>query len=97
MCQKNQAKLGYFCSIADVGQTPMQARQSMQIDSSHSAFPSASNDRAPVGHTPTQAPHPIQVSFVTNTGIKLPPSFIRVNYSKLSLHFNANVGLICIL
>jgi hypothetical protein len=47
----------------------MHAPQSMQSDSSHSAFPSASNDNAPVGHTPTQAPHPMQMSFVTTTGI----------------------------
>lgn len=76
--------LGYFCSIADVGQTPMHARQSMQTDSSHSALPSASNDRAPVGHTPTQAPHPIQVSFVTNTGMKNPPYYFDVIIPKIT-------------
>ena len=59
--------------MAEVGQTPMQAKQSMQIDSAHSAFPSASSDNAPVGQTPTQAPHPMQVSLVTNTGIIYPP------------------------
>jgi len=55
--------------MAEVGQTPMQAKQSIQIDSSHSANPFASKDNALVGQTPIQAPHPIQISFDTTTGM----------------------------
>ncbi len=65
--------LGYFSLMADVGQTPIHAKQSMQMDSSHSALPSASNDKAATGQTPIQAAHPIQISFATITGIHKPP------------------------
>ncbi len=47
--------------MACTGQVPMQAPQSMQVLSSHSAFPSTM-ERALTGHTPTQASQPMQVS-----------------------------------
>jgi hypothetical protein len=59
--------------MADVGQTPIQAKQSMQMDSSHSALPSASINKAATGQTPIQAAHPIHKSFATITGIQKPP------------------------
>jgi hypothetical protein len=71
--------------MAEVGQTPMQAKQSIQIDSSHSALPSASKDKALVGQTPMQAPHPIHISFVTTTGMINPPLTVKLyhDYSNL--------------
>jgi hypothetical protein len=69
LLKKTKLSLVYFWLMAAVGQTPMQARQSIQIDSSHSAFPSASKDKALVGQTPTQAPQPIHKSFATITGM----------------------------
>jgi len=64
--------------MADVGQTPIQAKQSMQMDSSHSALPSASKNKAATGQTPIQAAHPIQRSLATITGIHKPPYFIII-------------------
>lgn len=55
--------------MASTGQVETQAPQSIHTDSSQSALPSASNERAPTGHTPTQAPQPMQVSLLIVTGI----------------------------
>lgn len=59
----------YFSLIADTGQVPMHEWQSIHVASSHCDFPSPSRDRAVTGQTPTQAPHPMQTSLSTVTGM----------------------------
>ena len=53
----------YFSLIADTGQVPMHEWQSIHVASSHCDFPSPSRDRA------VQAPHPMQTSLSTVTGM----------------------------
>lgn len=55
--------------MASVGHVPMQAPQSMQVASSHTAFPSSFIESDSTGQDPTQAPHPIQVSKLIFTGM----------------------------
>ena len=55
----------------------------MQVPSSQTDFPSSSNERAPTGHPPTQAPHPMQASLSIFTAIVISSLFINLysNYN----------------
>lgn len=50
----------------------------MHTLSSQPDLPSSSKESAETGHTPTQAPHPMQVSLSTVTGIMF---LLRYDYS----------------
>lgn len=55
--------------IASTGQVATHAPQSMQVPSSQTDL-SPSIDKAPTGHTPVQAPQPMQMSLLIVTGMK---------------------------
>ena len=69
--------------IDPTGQVPTHEPQSMQVPSSQADFPSSSNERAPTGHPPTQAPHPMQASLSIFTAIVISSLFNNLysNYS----------------
>lgn len=72
---ENKYFFHYFSEIALTGHVPTHVRQLMHVASSHSDFPSPSRDKAVTGQAPTQAPHPMQVSLSTVTGMFVNPPY----------------------